>query len=204
MIIVDDAIKDKDLLLEIRESESLFPPPKTLDHGYQVNLMDGQSERTPVDYLFWEGWSVSPANTLKKRIIENIWKRFLPFPEEDLYGIEYWTRTFLPGQYSGWHVDQGFCLCEPGGYGGPPRSVLGGIYYPIKGKWEESYIQIRYDDCVETVPAKQNRLVIFESADVYHRSTPTKTETRYSMPMNLWSKKNPPTGLKNFSINYEN
>lgn len=205
MIVIDNVIKDEKLLQDIENSTDLFPPPLKLPHNKPVNLLDG-SERTISEYKFWDGWLNSPADTLKKRIAENIWKRFLPFPEEDLYGVEYWTKTYLPEQYGEWHIDVGFCMCLPNGNGeetAAAKAAIGCVYYPIKGEWEESYLQLRYEDGVESILAKPNRLVIFDSANVYHKSTPTKTHIRYAMPMNLWNKKNPPTLFGDFKIDYD-
>lgn len=200
MIIIDDAITDDCLLADIASSTDLFPPPTYLNHDKPVNLLDG-TERVYADYVFWDGWLNSPADTLKKRIVEHLWKKFLPFPVEDLYGIEYWTVTMLPHQRTEWHADRGFCLCEGGGMGQPAKACLGGVYYPAKGNFEETFLELRFDDGVERIPTKPNRFVIFDSANTYHKTTPTTKEIRYSMPTNLWSKKNPPTLLSNFEIN---
>lgn len=205
MIIIDNAINDADLIDNIRASANLFPKPKQLKNNQLiVNYLD-TTERTDVDYYFWHGWNYSAADTLKKSICEHLWKKFLPFPEEDLFGFEYWTRTFMPGQYSDWHVDRGFCTNDIESFKNAyPRACMGSVYYPpFADVWEESYLQIRYEDYVQQILCKPNRLIIFDSANLYHKTTATSKYLRYSMAMNIWSQNDSPTNFKNFKINYE-
>lgn len=205
MIIIDDAVDDPDLVEKIQKNLNIFPKPKYLKNNQAiVNYIDSL-ERTTVDYYFWHGWNHSPADTLKKSICQHIWKKYLPFPERDLFGFEYWTRTFLPGQYSDWHVDRGFCTndieTDKEIY---PRSCIGSVYYPpIYYQWEETYLEIRYEDYIDKILCKPNRLVIFDGSNLYHKTTPTNRLLRYSMAMNIWSKNDPPTQFKNFIINSE-
>lgn len=202
MIIIDQAIDDEQLLADIVNDSSAFVPPTKLPHDKPINLLDG-SERAYSDYVFWEGWETSPANTTKKRIIQNLWSRFLPFPYKDLFGIEYWTVSALPKQYLDWHVDTGFCYCHPSKDEPAAKAAMGAIYYPPSSDFEETFLELRFDNGVERIATAPNRLVIFDSANTYHRTTPTQSSIRYSMPMNLWNRVNPPTLFRNFSIKYE-
>jgi hypothetical protein len=53
MIVIDDFIKDKNLLEAITGDDTFF------DHNG--------------DYMWWDGWWNSPSDTKKKKLIEYIW-----------------------------------------------------------------------------------------------------------------------------------
>ena len=54
MIVIDNFIKDKELLTRIDKDETFFGP-----NG---------------NYMWWDGWWNSPSNTIKKELIEYIWR----------------------------------------------------------------------------------------------------------------------------------
>ena len=54
MIVIDDFIKDKELINAVEADKDFFGP-----NG---------------NYMWWDGWWNSPADTLKKQIIEVMWR----------------------------------------------------------------------------------------------------------------------------------
>lgn len=113
-LIIDNAVTDKSILDIIKNDKTFFPEPKKLETG-DVNRVDG-SERTPIEYIFWEGWISNPIlDSSKKILIKHLCEKILPLnldgvhlSADDIYGFEHWARTFLPGQFSFWHFDKGF------------------------------------------------------------------------------------------------
>ena len=77
MIVIDDFIKDKPLLEAIDNDESFFGP-----NG---------------NFMWWNGWWNSEANTIKKRLIEHIWRYNSQLVLNGLMGFEYWTGVYGDG-----------------------------------------------------------------------------------------------------------
>lgn len=330
-IVLDDFITDKNLLKTIEVDPSFFPKPKKIATNV-VNLVHAK-ERAPVDYTFWPGWLEQEEENPKHSLIRQVWEDILPIAIEDVYGFEYWSRTFLPGQYSMWHFDRGFgrgiektinyifsskeehdnslsnksiyyigkifstVRCAEAtddkfmildgeirygfdydfkqhriilsdkniyhftegiikGYKDSEflfginnsvhiseieeaqknmsandikkflknkyyiknhqeklssidssdrisRCLIGCVYYPhINDPKDITSLQMMIDDDIIEVQCKQNRLIVFDSATIFHQTTPSKTSIRYSMPINVWSKKNPPSKLDQYYFNY--
>jgi hypothetical protein len=148
----------------------------------------------------------------------------LPFPESDVCGFEYWTRTFGAGQYLAPHVDEDtFLYADQKVLSGP---AVGSIYYgpatdASNGGFLEIYPDVLLDGTSnalehenispllvdisqrERILCKPNRLVIFDAGHVLHGTIPAASGTRYVMVVNVWHKNNPPTALKTGQFFYE-
>ena len=173
-------------------------------------------------YMFWDGWLNSPANTLKKQIIQNIWENNLPFPIEEVLGFEYWTRTYLPGQYLDTHVDEDTFMYEDHKvFSGP---AIGAIIYGVDnsdGGFLELHKSILIDGTKnalerekisdmlspieerERIAYRGNRLVIFDAGHQIHATSPAKSGIRQVMVINVWHRDVPPTAIKKNSFFYE-
>jgi hypothetical protein len=225
MIIIDDFIKDKNLLEEIELTPNFFPESMgdeekiaTVLNGYH----DGQCDCF-APYMFWDGWLKSEANTPRKRLIKKIWENNLPFPVEDVCGFEYWTRTFKPGQFLDTHVDEDtFLYADKKIFRGPR---IGCVYYPhtndVVGGFLEMHPTAISEDTAnalekeninhlivpielrERISCKPNRLIIFDAGHVIHNTTPPIKGVRRVVVVNVWHKDNPPSALKTGEFYYE-
>ena len=89
MYILDNFVKDPVLLEEMQHDKSFFGP-----NG---------------DFMWWDGWWNSPVNSVKKRLIEYIWRYNSPTPTMVISGFEYWTGVYgdgFPNTDLGWHFDK--------------------------------------------------------------------------------------------------
>jgi hypothetical protein len=164
--IIDNYIEDKELLNAIENDSSFFPgtmgdEPRQLKTG---NIYHGES---PVysPWMFWDGWWRSPANTLKKRLVQEIWEPNLPCDEQDVVGFEYWTRTYDSGQYLPLHLDEDTFLYERTGEFRCP--VLGAVYYSHFEVGEENdagFLQI-HSGQVEIDMEKRYQLATYQEND---------------------------------------
>ena len=113
MIIQDDFF-DGITLSAIFDDESFFP--LSMGEGEKVasapNMYNDPNGSVFSPYMFWDGWWRSPANTLRKEVVQAIWENNLPCPQDDILGFEYWTRTYMAGQYLDTHVDEDTFLYE--------------------------------------------------------------------------------------------
>lgn len=223
MIVVDNFL-DSSMYLELSADTSFFPETMGLEKRIASTINSYHDEKSDcyAPYMFWDGWWRSPANTLKKKVIQKIWESNLPCLKEDILGIEYWTRTFSPGQYLGIHVDEDTFLYEKNKtFSGP---ILGSIYYGINnddGGFMEIHKSILIDgsygtlesesiknaasppELRERIAYKGNRLIIFDAGHMFHETTPAKAGVRQVMVTNLWHKDNPPLAIDNGSFIYE-
>ena len=69
MIVIDNFIKDQQLLDDLKNDTTFF---------------------NTKGYMWWDGWWNSPANTIKKRLIQYIWGENSPYPSVNVEGFEYW------------------------------------------------------------------------------------------------------------------
>lgn len=225
MIVIDDFLDDQ-TYSDVISDGSFFPESMGLGEkiAEEVNSYHYEQSSCFAPYMFWDGWWRSPADTLKKRVIEKIWKARLPADESDILGIEYWTRTFTAGQYLDLHVDEDTFLYESSKvFRGP---IAGSVYYGIDnsaGGFLEIHSATRplVDDDVgalerenidkikqplegrERIAYRGNRLVIFDSGHILHATTPANFGIRQVMVTNVWHKSNPPLALSNGSFYYE-
>lgn len=225
MILIDDFL-DPETYEELLCDQTFFPP--LMGDGEKIaeelNSYHYEQSSCFAPYMFWDGWWRSPANTLKKRIIEKIWKGRLGANEDDILGIEYWTRTFSAGQYLDLHVDEDTFLYEESKtFSGP---FCGSVYYGIDNA-QGGFLEIHSQspslvdgerlvleresiDAVkqplesrERLSYKGNRLVVFDSGHVLHATTPATSGIRQVFVTNVWHKDNPPRALSNSSFYYE-
>jgi hypothetical protein len=172
--------------------------------------------------MFWDGWWRSPADTLKKQVVQKIWEEHMEWPCEDILGFEYWTRSYGPGQYIDLHVDEDTFLYKKNKmFQGP---VLGCIYYGvdndnggflelhkntlINGN-EKVLDKIKNEELIspindrERIAYKGNRLIIFNAGHRVHGTTPAKSDLRQVLVVNVWHKDNPPEALSSGGFFYE-
>jgi hypothetical protein len=171
-------------------------------------------------FMFWDGWWRSPADTLKKQVIKQIWSENMEWPCEDVLGFEYWTRSYSPGQYIDAHVDEDTFLYKKNkSFQGP---ILGCIYYGIENK-DGGFLEIHKKTLIdgnketldqiknntspiedrERIAYKGNRLIIFDAGHLVHGTTPAKSGIRQVLVINVWHKDNPPLALSSGEFFYE-
>jgi len=145
IVIIDDFISDKQLLNDIENDESFFPK----DMGQESrqlktgNVYHGSNAEIFSPWMFWDGWWKSPADTVKKRLVQAIWEDNLPCGVDELCGFEYWTRSYNPGQYLPVHLDEDTFIYEKTGEFRCP--MLGAVYYahfPVEESQEPGHLEI--------------------------------------------------------------
>jgi hypothetical protein len=223
MLVADNWLP-KELYEKMISDESFFPESMGGGDRIATELNSYHYEQSTcfAPYMFWDGWLNSPANTLKKQIIQNIWENNLPFPIEEVLGFEYWTRTYLPGQYLDTHVDEDTFMYEDHKvFSGP---AIGAILYGIDnsdGGFLELHKSILIDGTKnalerekisdmlspieerERIAYRGNRLVIFDAGHQIHATSPAKSGIRQVMVINVWHRDVPPTAIKKNSFFYE-
>lgn len=223
MLVADNWLP-KELYEKMISDESFFP--ESMGDGDRIatelNSYHYEQSTCFAPYMFWDGWLTSPANTLKKQIVQNIWENNLPFPVEEVLGFEYWTRTYLPGQYLDVHVDEDTFMYEDHKvFSGP---AIGAILYGIDnsdGGFLELHKSILIDGTKnalerekisdmlspieerERIAYRGNRLVIFDAGHQIHATSPAKSGIRQVMVINVWHRDVPPTAIKKNSFFYE-
>ena len=223
MLVADNWLP-KELYEKMISDESFFPESMGGGERIATELNSYHYEQSTcfAPYMFWDGWLNSPVNTLKKQIIQNIWENNLPFPIEEVLGFEYWTRTYLPGQYLDTHVDEDTFMYEDHKvFSGP---AIGAILYGIDnsdGGFLELHKSILIDGTKnalerekisdmlspieerERIAYRGNRLVIFDAGHQIHATSPAKRGIRQVMVINVWHRDVPPTAIKKNSFFYE-
>jgi predicted 2-oxoglutarate/Fe(II)-dependent dioxygenase YbiX len=169
MVIIDDFIKDQNLLNDINKDSTFFGP-----NG---------------NFMWWDGWWNSPVDTVKKRLIEYIWKDNSFLDLKGIFGFEYWTGVYGPSKEHKdlpTHFDKDELLYEETGKMVSP--VMGTVFYPSPIPFEGGYLEIdSKGEKTEVIQAKYNRLVIFPAGDLPHRVTPVLSGTRHAIAINLWN-----------------
>jgi len=178
MIIIDDFIKDEFLLEEIKNDSSFFTRP-------------GQ-------YMWWDGWWNSQADTLKKRLIHYIWGEKSPHEPIGCVGFEYWTGTIGENGVDtklDLHFDKDEYLWKEENKLSTP--IMGTVFYPVPMDIDGGYLEIqsKEGDLTERIQAKYNRLIIFPAGQYPHRVTEVNRGTRNAIAINLWDIE--PKGLFN-------
>ena len=174
MIIIDNFITDTTLLEEINLDKNFYGP-----NG---------------EFMWWDGWWNSKANTPKKKLIEYIWKYNSPVKSYDISGFEYWTGVYgaeSQNKNLGNHFDKDELHFQ--NTGEIIRPVVGTIFYPKDTKFKGGYLEIENRDGIESIQAKYNRLIIFDAGNDLHRVTEVISGTRYAIAINLW--KSPPIAV---------
>lgn len=224
MIVKDNALNDS-LYKDVLADNLFFPESMGSDERLATELNSYHYEKSScfAPYMFWGGWWSTPANTLRKRVVQAIWEDNLPCDTSEILGIEYWTRTYLPGQYLDVHVDEDtFLYQDSKTFSGP---LTGSIFYGVDnhdGGFVEIYNKAILKDGAklaieaeninallvpveerERIAYKGNRVIIFDTGHVVHGTTPAKSGIRQVMVMNVWHRDNPPTALKLGEFFYE-
>ena len=177
MIIIDEFVKDVSLLQDIEANKEEF----FSDNG---------------NYYWWSGWWDSPADTLKKKLIQYMWSDNSPYKPVTVSGFEYWTGQFGPDQgsdYLNMHLDKDEALWKETGEISSP--IIGTVFYPVEMEIEGGYLEIfnhGVDKEPERIEAKFNRLIIFDAGGTHHRVTQVTKGLRSAIAVNLWMPK--PTG----------
>lgn len=172
--VFDNFITDPDLLKEINEDQTFFNDPGV--------------------YYWWNAWFNSPADTLKKRLIEYIWKENCPIRKSyNISGFEYWTGIQTANAETGFknvlanHYDKDEAWFKKTGEVVTP--VIGTVYYPAGQSFEGGELAIYTDGSnnpPEIVKAKPNRLIIFGAGQHVHAVRPVTNGTRRAIAINLW------------------
>ena len=175
MIVIDNFIKDEPLLKAIDNDKSFF--------GVNGNFM------------WWDGWWNSHANTLKKQLIEYIWRHNSQLALDNLCGFEYWTGVYGDGHEQtglGKHYDKDEThWARTGGQNGGEvlTPAIGTVFYPKDVPFEGGYLEIYSkgeENEPERIEAKYNRLVIFDAGNHLHRVTEVTSGVRHAIAINLW------------------
>lgn len=223
MLVADNWLPPE-LYQELLDDNTFFPESMGGGDRIATELNSYHYEQSTcfAPYMFWDGWLNSPVNTLKKKIIKHIWENNLPFPIEEALGFEYWTRTYLPGQYLDTHVDEDTFMYEDHKiFSGP---AIGAILYGIDNK-DGGFLEIHKSVLIdgtkdalerdsisamlspveerERIAYRGNRLVIFDAGHQIHATSPAKSGIRQVMVINVWHKDTPPTAIKKNSFFYE-
>lgn len=223
MLVADNWLPPE-IYQELLDDDTFFPESMGGGDRIATELNSYHYEQSTcfAPYMFWDGWLNSPVNTLKKKIIKHIWENNLPFPIEEVLGFEYWTRTYLPGQYLDTHVDEDTFMYEDHKiFSGP---AIGAILYGIDNK-DGGFLEIHKSvltdgtkdalerDSIsamlspiedrERIAYRGNRLVIFDAGHQIHATSPAKSGIRQVMVINVWHKDTPPTAIKKNSFFYE-
>lgn len=174
MIVLDNFVKDEELLNELRNDSTLFDTK---------------------GYHWWNGWWDSPANSTKRKLIEYIWRYNYPQDHQyQLYGFEYWTGTYS-AEDSGddnpdnlnMHFDKDEQWHNKTGELRTP--VIGTVYYPWEHDIDGGYLEVfsnGEDQLPERIAPVPNRLVIFPAGQYPHRVSKVTRGTRYAIAINLW------------------
>ena len=186
MIIIDNFIGDTALLNDIANDKTFFS-------------QNGK-------YFWYDGWWNSPMNTIKKRLIYELWGPSSVHPAVKCEGFEYWTGQFGEGHRSelGPHFDKDeeHWLKTGGSKNGEVITpVMGSVFYPVPMDIEGGYLEIFKSDNdknPERIQAKFNRLIVFEAGKYPHRVTEVTKGVRSAIAINLWEEA--PTGVKSGSM----
>jgi hypothetical protein len=223
MYVQDNFITDLNLIEAIKQDDTFFPPTMDTfeDRGslgdYRGQQYHSEEASCFAPYMFWDGWWNSPADTLKKKVIQAIWEHpdKRDFNLEDVIGFEYWTRTFVPPQYLPHHVDEDtFQYAYDKTFNAPISGCIwygftesdeGGMLEIHRPRIEGSPPEVLETDHVSTylsppdererIAYKPNRLIIFDAGRRFHETTVVKSGTRQVMVVNVWHKDNPPMAL---------
>lgn len=186
MLIIDDFVGDTDLLADIAKDPTFFA-----ENG---------------KYMWYDGWWNSPLNTLKKRLIYELWGPSSIHPAIKVEGFEYWTGQFGKGHTEALNMhidkDEEHWQKTGGANGGEIIApVMGSVFYPVPLDIDGGYLEVftkGLDKEPERFEPKFNRLIVFGAGQYHHRVTPVTRGTRSAIAINLWSE--PPTGVKSGSM----
>tara|TARA_B110000503_G_scaffold74614_1_gene115147 strand:+ start:116 stop:691 length:576 start_codon:yes stop_codon:yes gene_type:complete len=189
IVVIDNFIKDENLLREIRDDKSFFSDPGV--------------------YYWWDGWWNNKATSTKQKLIDYIWSDNCPLSQAmSIRGFEYWTGIQTANTEMGFnnnlgnHYDKDETLFAETGEIVTPS--MGTVYYPEQSKFEGGMLEIYtegVDKAPEVVYAKPNRLVIFDAGKYVHAVTPVTSGIRKAIAINLWLTE--PLGKQNGAMRIE-
>lgn len=165
MIIIDDFVKDSDLLASLRR---------------EADLMYGK------DY-YWKDRESEPFNTTEQ-FCELVFNNY--YRNKDYSGFEYWVNYLTPEGQSDlpWHYDKDeFHWRETGSIICP---TFGMVYYLHEEVPVGGWLEIKWGEELERIRAVPNRLVIFDPS-VFHRVSKVES-ARHTLAANVWVDKSSP------------
>jgi hypothetical protein len=221
MIVKDNCLKNS-LYKEVLNDDLFFPKLMGDEEKIAAHLLMYHEESSSCysPFMFWDGWWRSPADTLRKKVIKEIWSEHMEWPCEEILGFEYWTRSYGAGQYIDVHVDEDTFLYKKNKlFQGP---VMGSIYYGVENK-DGGFLEIHKNTLIdgnkkaldkikkntspiedrERIAYRGNRLIIFDAGHVVHGTTPSKSGLRQVLVVNVWHKDNPPEAFCSGGFFYE-
>jgi len=213
LYVIDDFLDDSPLSRNIQQSNDFFPQLLEGNNlGEKANLYHSNWP-----FMFWDGWWKSPANTLKKKLIQKIWSTpmFQFYKPNEICGFEYWTRTFTKGQYLAAHVDEDtFAYQRNQKFNAP---AVGCVWYGFTETPGDGFLELHphviegnptgaleHEEIVkvsspieqrERICYKPNRLIVFQAGRRIHETTPVLSGERHVLIVNVWLNSSPPEGL---------
>jgi len=169
LIIIDDFVRDEELLRFLRMEAALLYPK---------------------DY-FWKDKDAEPYNHTEQ-FCQMVFDQYAPVKRYS--GFEYWAnRLSLEWQQElPWHYDKDeFFWRETGSIVSPD---IGMIYYAHEELPVGGYLEVDWQGELERIQPKPNRLILFDPS-TYHRVTPVDGE-RMTIAANIWYD---PSSPENFS-----
>ena len=97
------------------------------------------------NFMWWDGWWNSGANTVKKRLIEYLWRYHSPDKSYDISGFEYWTGVYGDGHPNtnlGWHFDKDELHWKRTDKNEIITPVIGSVFYPMSTEHDGGYLEI--------------------------------------------------------------
>jgi hypothetical protein len=187
MIVIDNFIADTKLLEDIKNDPTFFNK-------------NGK-------YFWYDGWWNSPLNSLKKRLIYELWGPSSVHPAIKCEGFEYWTGQFGPDAPTDAlvkHRDKDEEHWEK--TGGPKNGkvvapAMGSVFYPVPMDIDGGYLEIfsnGEDKEPERIQPKFNRLIVFDAGNHTHCVSKVNKGLRSAIAVNLWEKA--PSGVKSGSL----
>ena len=168
MIVIDDFIKDKPLLEEIKNSKSFFSNPG--------NIVIEPDEKSPnYKRMWWDGWWNSPADTPKKKLIEYIF-RYNPLAQDKSIqdkikmgaGFEYYTDKIGPDESFddlNDHLTHDLVAWDQFQKFTPP--MYGCIYFPLDYPVNGGFVSLEpskeYHEVLQPI---YNRLIMFSTGQI--------------------------------------
>ena len=213
MIVIDNFIKDKELLKDLNDNRDKFFEDTYFSEGYHH------------DVNWWKGWWMDEAKNKQESLIEYIIKDNNLFRDNNIIkkikGFEYWThihskdssvvvgdRTIDVSRHLGWHTNKDEVLhYNENKFKHPMFSI---IFWPFEQEVEGGYlemssirqmdkeIEIHNINCscceqeeidfeVQRLKPKYNRLVV-QDTSYWHRVTNVKKGTRWTFVVDVWGK----------------
>jgi hypothetical protein len=189
MIVIDNFIKDLALLEEIKNSEEFFANP-----GNVKSESEDQENHT-LNRMWWDGWWRSEADTLKKRIIELIFRHNPLSQTEEIQdlikkgaGFEYYVDKFGPKEdfdelegylandRLAWDLNEEFVAPQ-----------FGCIYFPLDHPVNGGFLTLEPQHLYyETLQPIFNRLIMFPTGQINQNIGKVIGGTLHTLNINLY------------------